>query len=184
MRGDELRVLLGCFQAVSLWTAKLGTFFKLRTCIFMKGFVNWRSPSSTRSQGSEKVSIIRPHISVGLVVEHLRLIFIIETEAGVFATDILSLLLYLCPITVVFFLPSFVPSWSFIPDTCSRTGIVTWLRSQHGWGQKWLLLRQESQAWLSFSRDPRPYLVATLSNDITKPEANSNIQALRFCSHF
>ena len=46
--------------------------------------------------GSEKVNIIIPWVPVALVVEDFRLIFIIETELGVFTTDMLSLLSFTC----------------------------------------------------------------------------------------
>ena len=58
--------------------------------------------------GSEKVNIIIPWVPVALVVENFRLIFIIETELGVFRTDMLSLLslVLLLAITIsVFFCP-------------------------------------------------------------------------------
>ena len=42
--------------------------------------------------GSGKVNIIILWVSVALVVEDFRLTFIIETELGVFRTDMLSLL--------------------------------------------------------------------------------------------
>ena len=90
-----------------------------------------------------------------------RLIFTIETELGVFTTDILPLvLLLLLPDDSCLFLHSFVPLRSLITEICSKASIVARLRSPNGLGQKWLLFRQGSHDWFSFSRDPQPYLLS------------------------
>ena len=99
------------------------------------------------------------------MVERFRLIFTVETELGVFTTDILSLLLLLVlPDNSPLFLHSFVPLRSLITETFPRASLVPRLRSQNGLGQKWLLFCQESHAWFSFSRDPLPYLLTALLN--------------------
>ena len=70
--------------------------------------------SSLKSPGLEKVNII---ISVDLVVECLRLIFTVDTERGVFTTEMLSLLLLLFLPDNTLFLHCFVRLRSFIAKT-------------------------------------------------------------------
>lgn len=68
-------------------------------------------------------------------------------QSGSLAAELLSLLwLLLLPGNGHLFLHSLVPWRSLITETCSRAGLVTRLRSQNGFGPKWLLFCQESQA--------------------------------------
>ena len=124
----------------------------------MKGLGRGQSPSFSwlRSWGSEKVTIIIPQVPADLVVERFRLIFTIETELGGFTTDTVSLLLLLLlPDNSPLLLHSFVPLRSLITETCSRTSTVARLRSQNGFGPKWLLFCQDSRgAWFPSSRMP------------------------------
>ena len=86
-----------------------------------------------------------------MVVEDFRLILTTETELGVYATDLLFLLLLLLLLDSSLLLPSFVSLRSLITETRKRTNTVPRLRSQNGLGQKWFLLCQQSHAWFSFS---------------------------------
>ena len=76
-----------------------------------------------------------------------RLIFTIETELGVFTTDILSLLLsLLLPGNSHLLSNSFVPLGSLLTETSSTANIVARLRLQNSLGQKLFLLCQERWA--------------------------------------
>ena len=103
-----------------------------------------------------------------MVVEDFRLILTTETELGVYATDLLSLLLLLLLLDSSLLLPSFVSLRSLITETHKRTNTVPRLRSQNGLGQKWFLLCQQSHAWFSFSRDSMPYLLTVICVDRLK----------------
>lgn len=97
-----------------------------------------------------------------MVVEDFRLILTTETELGVYAIDLLSLLLLILLLDSSLLLPSFVSLRSLITETCKRTNTVPRLRSQNGLGRKWFLLCQQSHAWFSFSRDSMPYLLTVI----------------------
>ena len=63
--------------------------------------------------------------------KRFRLLFTMETELGVFISNISPLLsLFLLPANSCLFLHSFVPLRSLITETCSRASIVTRLRPQ------------------------------------------------------
>ena len=81
-----------------------------------------------------------------MVVEDFRLTLTSEIELGVFATDLLSLLLLSVLLDSSLLLPSFVSLRLLITETCKRTKIVPRLRSHNGLGQKWFLLCQQSHA--------------------------------------
>ena len=62
----------------------------------------------------------------------------------------------------LFFLCSCIlslPLRSLITETWLRASTVARLRPQTDLGPQWLLLRQESHTWFSFSGDPLPYLL-------------------------
>ena len=98
-----------------------------------------------------------------------RLIFTVETELGVFISDLLSLLLLLLlPGYSRLFLHSFISLRSLITETCSRASVVARLRSQNDLGQKWLMSRKP--CLILFLRGP-----PTLSACPTHPSATLNM---------
>ena len=90
-------------------------------------FINW---------GIEKINIINLWVSVDLVVECFRLIFTIETELGVFPSDI-CYGYFSC--LIIGNVSAFFYSLRILTKTCSRTGIMARLRSQCSLGPKCLL---------------------------------------------
>ena len=92
---DQARKRLRIFpKALSPWIARWGSFKLSVHAYSWRGFGSEQNLSFNwlTSWRSEKANIIIPSFPVDLVVECFRLIFTIETELGVFTTDILFLL--------------------------------------------------------------------------------------------